>query len=151
MSTLLDRLMEDQKTAMRNRDQPRLSAIRMVRSALQNTQIAKGPNAELNDADAAEVLAREVRQRREAIEEARKADRQEIVRKEEIELAVVMEYLPQQLSRDEIVEEARTIIAEVGARSPADRGRVMGRLMPAMRGRADGREVSAVVEELLSS
>ena len=148
MTTLLDRLMEDQKTAMRNRDQPRLSAIRMVRSALQNAQIAKGK--ELEDSDASEILAREVRQRRESIEEARKADRQEIVRKEEVELAVVMEYLPQQLSRDEIVEEARTIIAEVGAHGPADRGRVMGRLMPAMRGRADGREVSAVVEELLS-
>lgn len=150
MSNLIDKLTEDQKTAMRSKDGLRLSAIRMVKSALQNAQIAKGPSVELNDTDTAEILAREVRQRREAIEEARKAGREEIVQKEEAGLAVVMGYLPQQLSRDEIIEEARKVIGELGARGPSDRGRVMGRMMPAVRGRADGREVSSVVEELLS-
>jgi uncharacterized protein YqeY len=148
MSTLMDRLMEDQKNALRSKDQSRLSVIRMVRSALQNAQIAK--QGELTDAEAAEVLAREVRQRRETIEEARKAGRQEMLRKEETELAMVLEYLPKQLSREEITAEARKVIAEVGARGPADRGRVMGKLMPLMRGRADGRDVSAVVEDLLT-
>lgn len=150
MSDLIDKLTEDQKTAMRSKDASRLSAIRMIKSALQNAQIAKGPDAELSDADAAEILAREVRQRREAIEEARKAGREEIVQREEAGLAVVMGYLPQQLSRDEIIEEARKVIDELGAHGPSDRGRVMGRVMPAMRGRADGREVSSVVEALLS-
>ena len=148
MTTLLDRLSEDQKSAMRARDQLRLEAIRMVRSALQNAQKAKRES--LSDAEEFEVLGREVRQRREAIEEARKAERPEIAEREEAGLSVVMAYLPEQLSRDAISEEARKVIAEMGAKGPGDRGRVMGKLMPAVRGRADGREVSAVVEELLS-
>ena len=148
MTTLQERLSDDQKSAMRARNQLRLEAIRMVRSALQNAQKAKGED--LSDTETSEVLAREVRQRREAIEEARKADRPEIAEREEAGLSVVMDYLPEQLSRDDIVEEARKVIADVGARGPGDRGRVMGKLMPAVRGKADGREVSAVVEELLS-
>ncbi len=148
MTTLRDQLTEDQKTAMRARDQVRLEAIRMVRSALQNAEKAKGED--LSDTEASEVLAREVRQRREAIEEAQKAGRPEITEKEEAGLAVVMAYLPEQLSRDAIADEARKVIADLGAKGPGDRGRVMGKLMPTVRGKADGREVSAVVEELLT-
>ena len=148
MTTLQDRLTEDQKAAMRARDQVRLEAIRMVRSALQNAEKAKG--SVLSDAEASETLAREVRQRREAIEEAEKAGRPEITEKERAGLAVVMAYMPEQLSRDGIADEARKMIAELGAKGPGDRGRVMGKLMPAVRGKADGREVSAVVEELLT-
>ena len=148
MSVLTEKLLEDQKAAMRAHDEMRLSAIRMVRNALQNAQIAK--QAELSDVEANEVIAREVRQRREAIEEARKAGRPELVQKGEAELAIVLVYLPQQLSKEEITAEARKTIAEVGAKGPSDRGRVMSRLMPALRGKADGRTVSAVVEELLA-
>ncbi len=148
MSTLLERLTEDQKTAMRARDQQRLEAIRMVRSALLNAEKAKGKD--LDDTESSEVLAREVRQRREAIEEAQKANRPEIAEHEGVGLAIVMAYLPAQLSRDQILEEAKKAIAELGAKGPGDRGRVMGKLMPAVRGKADGKEVSSVVEELLS-
>lgn len=147
MSGITDRLLEDQKAAMRARDEIRLSAIRMIRSALQNAQIAK--NAELTDVEATEVIAREVRQRREGIEEATKAGRPELVQKGEAELKIVLSYLPHQLNKDEIEVAARRVIAEVGARGPGDRGRVMSKLMPALRGQADGRSVSAVVEELL--
>ena len=148
MTTLLERLTEDQKTAMRARDQQRLEAIRMVRSALLNAEKAKGKD--LDDTESSEVLAREVRQRREAIEEAQKANRPEIAEHEEAGLAIVMAYLPEQLSRDQILEEAKKAIAELGAKGPGDRGRVMGKLMPAVRGKTDGKEVSSVVEELLS-
>jgi hypothetical protein len=148
MTTLLERLTEDQKTAMRARDQQRLEAIRMVRSALLNAEKAKGKD--LDDTESAEVLGREVRQRREAIEEAQKANRPEIIEHEEAGLAIVMAYLPEQFSRDQILAEARKVIAELGAKGPGDRGRVMGKLMPAVRGKADGKEVSSVVEELLS-
>ena len=146
--TLGDRLTEDQKAAMRARDQIRLEAIRMVRSALQNAEKAKGGG--LSDAEASEVLAREVRQRREAIEEAQKASRPEIVEKEAAGLVVVMAYMPDQLSQDEIVDKAKMVIAELGAKGPGDRGRVMGKLMPTVRGKADGREVSTVVDDLLT-
>lgn len=148
MTTLLERLTEDQKTAMRARDQQRLEAIRMVRSALLNAEKAKGKD--LDDTESSEVLAREVRQRREAIEEAQKANRPEIAEHEEAGLAIVMAYLPEQLSRDQILEEAKKAIAELGAKGPGDRGRVMGKLMPAVRGKTDGKEVSSVVEDLLS-
>ncbi len=148
MTTLLERLTEDQKTAMRARDQQRLEAIRMVRSALLNAEKAKGKD--LDGTESSEVIAREVRQRREAIEEAQKANRPEIAEHEEVGLAVVMAYLPEQLSRDQILEEAKKAIAELGAKGPGDRGRVMGKLMPAVRGKIDGKEVSSVVEELLS-
>lgn len=145
---MLERLTEDQKTAMRARDQQRLDAIRMVRSALLNAEKAKGKD--LDDTESSEVIAREVRQRREAIEEAQKANRPEIAEHEEAGLAIVMAYLPEQLSRDQILEEAKKAIGELGAKGPGDRGRVMGKLMPAVRGKADGKEVSSVVEELLS-
>ena len=148
MTTLLERLTEDQKTAMRARDQQRLEAIRMVRSALLNAEKAKGED--LSDTESAEVLGREVRQRREAIEEAQKANRPEIAEREKTGLAIVMAYLPEQLSREQILELAKKAITELGAKGPGDRGRVMGKLMPAVRGKADGKEVSSVVEELLS-
>ena len=138
------------KQAMRDRDRPRLSAIRMMRSALQNAAIAKGPSATLDDTEAADVLAREARQRKESIDEFRKAGRDDGLADQETELAVVMAYLPERLSKEEITEEARKIIEDLGARSMTDRGRVMGALMPVMRGRADGRDVSEVVQQLLS-
>ena len=150
MPTIVEQLEQDMKQAMRDRDRPRLSAIRMMRSALQNAAIAKGPNVALEDTEAADVLAREARQRKESIDEFRKAGRDDGLEDQEAELAVVMSYLPERLSRDEIAEEAKRIIEDLGARSMADRGRVMGALMPAMRGRADGKDVSDVVQQLLS-
>ena len=149
MPTLSDRLMEDQKVAMRARDDLRLQAIRMIRSAIQNAMIAKGKD--LSDAEEADILAREVRQRRESIEEFRKGDRTELVAHEEAGLAVVMEYLPDQLSREELMDEVRKAIDAVGAKGSSDRGRLMGKLMPVVRGKADGREVAAIVEELLGA
>ena len=150
MPTIVEQLEDDMKQAMRDRDRPRLSAIRMMRSALQNATIAKGPDATLDDTEAADVLAREARQRKESIDEFKKAGRDDGLEDQEAELAVVMSYLPERLSRDEIAAEAKKIIDDLGARSMADRGRVMGALMPAMRGRADGKDVSDVVQQLLS-
>lgn len=148
MATLDEKLMEDLKGAMRAHDERRVSAIRMVRNAIKNAEIDKrGP---LDDVAVAEILAREVRVRREAIEEARKAGRADVVEKEEAGLAIVLQYLPQQLSREEIAAEARKVIGELGARGPTDRGKVMGKLMPLLRGKAEGRLVNEVVSELLS-
>ncbi len=150
MPTIVEQLEDDMKQAMRDRDRPRLSAIRMMRSALQNAAIAKGPNTALDDTEAADVLAREARQRKESIDEFRKAGREDGLEDQEAELTVVMSYLPERLSRDEIEAEARKIIDDIGARSMTDRGRVMGALMPVMKGRADGKDVSDVVQQLLS-
>ena len=150
MPNLVEQLESDMKQAMRDRDRSRLSAIRMMRSALQNAAIAKGPNTALDDAEASDVLAREARQRKESIDEFRKAGREDGLADQETELAVVMSYLPERLSKEEITQEARKIIDDLGARSMSDRGRVMGALMPVLRGKADGRDVSEVVQQLLS-
>jgi len=133
--------------AQKSGDKVRVSAIRMSRAAIKNAEIAKG--AELDDDGVIEVLARQAKQHRESIAEFKKGGRVDLVDKEEAELTVVMEYLPQQMSRAEIETLAKKIIEQVGGRGPGDRGKVMGQLMPQVKGRADGKEVNAVVSDLL--
>jgi len=127
----------------------RLSVIRMVRAAIKNTEIEK--KAELTDDQIIEVLAREVKMRRDAIEEFSKADRLDKVRELEEEVAILMEYLPQQLTEDDIRDMAKEIIAETGAQGPKDLGQVMKVISPKTKGRADGKLVNQIVRELLSS
>ncbi len=146
--TLQERLMADLKEAMRSGDKLRQSVIRLARARIKNAEIAKGKP--LDDADVIEVLTKEVKQRRESIAEFTKANRQDAVSKEEAELAILLEYLPQQLSREEIIAAAQQVIKEVGAQGPKDKGKVMGKLMPQLKGKAEGKVVSEVVTELLS-
>ena len=148
---LKDRLVEDMKAAMKAKEEGkvRLSVIRMVRAAIKNTEIEK--QTELTDDQVVEVLAREVKLRRDAIEEFSKADRLDKVRELEEEVAILMEYLPQQLTEDEIREMAKEIIAETGAQGLKDLGKVMGIISAKTKGRADGRFVNQIVRELLSS
>jgi len=134
---------------MKARDELRVSTIRLALSAVRNAEIAKG--RELTDDEMTEVLAREVKRRREAIEGAEKARRQDVADKETKELEILTDYLPEQLGEEEIVRIAREIIGEVGAAGPKDRGRVMSALMQRIRGRADGRVASQVVERILQS
>jgi len=144
---LQERLAADLKEAMRAGDVRRREAIRMARAAIKNAEIAKG--GPLSETELLAVIAKEVRQRKESIEEFRKGNRLDLVAKEEEELKVLQLYLPQQMTREEIREAAQRVIAEVGARGPSDIGKVMPRLMAELRGRADGREVNAMVSELL--
>lgn len=145
---LQDKLMADLKEAMRGGDKVRQSVIRMVRAAVHNAEIAKG--AALEDPDVLGTIAKEAKQRRESIAEFKKGNRQDLVDKEEAELAILLEYLPQQMSREEIEAAARRIIEEVEARGPGDKGKVMPRLIAELKGKADGRDINAVVTELLS-
>ena len=96
------------------------------------------------------MLNREARQRRDAIVEFGKTGRADLVAKEEAELAVISAYLPPQMAREEIVAAAAAVIERVGAKGPADKGRVMGAIMAELRGKADGSEINAVVSELLA-
>ena len=148
-SNISEQLGEDLKTAMRNGDTVRRSAIRMIRTAIKNAEIAQ--QKPLDDQGVTDILAREVRQRRESIAEFEKADRNDLVSKEQSELEIVLHYLPRQMSPEEITVEARTVIEQVGARGPADKGKVMGILAPALRGKADGREINEAVTKLLES
>ena len=141
--------MEDLKAAMRAGDETRRSVIRLMRSAVQSEEISKGKA--LDDAGVVEALSRMVRQYRDSIEAYRQANRADLVEREQAELAILAEYLPEQLSREELTELAREAIQEAGASGPAEKGKVMGRLMPRLRGKADGNLVNAIVIDLLES
>lgn len=142
-------LQQDLKDAIRAKDEPRKAVIRLCLSAIQLAEVEQ--EDDLTEEDVVAVLQREAKRRRETIEELREVDRPERLANEEAELAILEKYLPQMLSQEEIAEEARAVIAEVGATSLSDLGQVMGQLMPQMKGRADGRLVNTVVRELLSS
>jgi uncharacterized protein YqeY len=146
---LQQQLMADLKTALREHDEVRKSAIRMAIAALKNARVAK--NADLTEDEMVAALAQEVKQRRNAMAEFAKAGRDDLVTSESAELAVLEAYLPEALTEQEITELARQIIAETGASGPKQMGQVMSVLMPRVRGRADGRQVSQIVRELLAS
>ncbi len=143
------RLEADMKEALRAREagKARLSVIRLARAALQNAAIDR--RRPLTNDETTEVLAREVRQRRDAIEEYRRLGRQDAVQALEAEIEVLQAYLPRPLGPDEIRDLAAQAIAEAGVQDARGVGRVMARLMPRVRGRADGRLVSQIVRELL--
>lgn len=149
MEDLKQKLSDDLKQAMRGGDKVRRSVIRLVMAAIKNAEIAR--QATLNDTDILGVIAKEIRQRHESIEAFRQGNRQDLVAQEEAELAVLTEYLPQQMTREEIIAAARQVIEEVGAQGPGDKGKVMPKLIAQLKGRADGREINAIVTELLSS
>lgn len=145
---ILDQLNQDMKTAMKAKDRESLTTIRMIKSSIQNEEIAKG-----RDLDADEeltILAREKKQRLESLEEFKKADRTDLVEKLEAEIKVVDNYLPEQLSDDEVRELVQETIDEVGAESMKDMGSVMSAVMPKVQGRADGGQINGLVRELLS-
>ncbi len=147
ISPLKQKLMDDLKQAMRGGDEVKRSVIRLVMAAIQNAEIAR--QAAPSDADILGIIAKEVRQRKESIDSFNQGNRQDLVAKEEAELAILKEYLPEQITREEIMAEARRVIDEVGAQGPGDKGKVMPKLIAQLKGRADGREINAVVTELL--
>jgi len=145
--SLVDKLQDDMKLAMKSRDELRLSTIRQLRSSVSYARIDKG--RELTDDEVLEVLTREAKRRREAIEAAEAGGRSDVADKERSELDIISEYLPKQLSEAEIEAIAREVAAEVGASDIKDRGKVMGPLMQRTRGRADGKMAGQVVEKIL--
>jgi uncharacterized protein YqeY len=147
-TTLLGRLEAAMRDSMRARDEHRTQTLRMAMAAAQNQRIARG--RELTDDEVVDVLTRQVKQRRESIAMYRDAGRDDRAAAEEAEAAMLAEFLPEQLSEEEITALARVVIAETGASSPAEMGRVMGRLSPQTKGRADGRMVSEIVRRLLA-
>lgn len=147
--SLKERLEADMKAAMKAgpEGKARLSVIRMARAAIKNTEIDR--RRPLSDDEVLEVLAREVKQRRDAVAEFGDQAGKEYVDKLESEIAILQDYMPEQMSADQIRELARAAIAETGAAGPKDMGKVMSVLMPRARGRADGKLVNQVVRSLL--
>lgn len=145
---LKDQLNESMKAAMKARDDLRLSAVRMIRSMVKNREIDQ--KKELNDQEIVEVISTLVKQRRESIRMYREGNRPDLVEKEEAELAVLLGFLPAQLSTSEIEELVERIIAETGAQGAKDMGRVMKALTPLTAGKADGKTVSETVKRKLA-
>jgi uncharacterized protein YqeY len=149
--TLSQRIDSELKEAMRAKDTTKLGVLRMLKSALKYAAIAKSSaEAELSDAEAAQVIRKQARQRQDSIESFEKADRSELVQKEKEELSILNEYLPQPMSADEISKVVRETIAEAGATSRAQMGAVMKTLQAKIGGRVDGKALSAEVQKHLS-
>jgi uncharacterized protein YqeY len=146
--TLRDKLVDDMKAAMKARDDVRLSTIRMVRSSIKNREIDLGK--ELDDPEIIQVIATLSKQRRESIKIFQEAGRNDLVLKEEKELAVLLDFLPKQLNHDEIAEIVAKAISESGAQGQGDVGKVMKIVMPLVSGRAEGAAVNEIVRRMLS-
>ncbi|MBN3525906.1 GatB/YqeY domain-containing protein [Paenibacillus profundus] len=144
---LSQRLNEDMKQAMKSQDKFKLSTIRMVRSAIKNVEIDE--KRTLNDDEVLEILGREIKQRKDALQEFEKAGRGDLADKLRTEIDILTHYLPAQLSEEEIKVIVQETIQETGASSKADMGKLMGALMPKVKGRADGKLVNTIVQQYL--
>lgn len=147
--SLLERLNNDMKQAMKNKEKDKLSVIRMIKASMQNEAIKLGVK-ELSEADELTVLSRELKQRKDSLHEFDKAGRQDLVEKLRTELTIVELYMPKQLSEEELSEIVKQTIAEVGATSKAEMGKVMAAIMPKVKGKADGSLVNKFVQQHLS-
>ena len=145
---LKETLSNDMKDAMRQRDTLKRDTIRLLLSAIGYEEKAKRTDSLPDDA-VLQVLSKQAQQRRDSIEAYQKGDRPDLVAKEEAELVIVTQYLPQPLTAEEIEEIVKVAISEVNPTGPQDMGKVMGRIMPQVRGRADGKQVSALVNQTL--
>ncbi len=151
--TLKTKLQDDLKAAMKSGDKRRLAALRLTLSAIKIAETAetRATRGDLTDEEIIPVLQTEIKRRRDTIAELEKADRPEMLADEKAELAALSDYMPKQMSRDQVVEAARAVIAEMGATGPAQMGAVMKQLMARLKGQADGKLVNVVVRELLTA
>jgi uncharacterized protein YqeY len=145
--SLAERLNEDMKQAMKSQDKFKLSVIRMVRSSIKNLEIDL--KRALDDNEVLDVLGREIKQRKDSLQEFEKAGRDDLADNLKAELVILAEYQPQQLTEDEVKAIVQETIEQVGASSKADMGKVMTALMPKVKGRADGKIVNQFVQQLL--
>ncbi len=146
---LKDSIREALRGALKQQQRVEVSTLRLLLSEIKNAEIAQQKPAD--DNKVLDVITKEVKRRRESIEAFKKGNRSDLVAQEEAELAVLMSYLPEQMSRAEVMAAARQVIDAVGAKGPSDKGKVMSQLMPQLKGKADGKEVSEIVSELLAA
>ncbi|HHW36888.1 MAG TPA: GatB/YqeY domain-containing protein [Bacillales bacterium] len=146
--SLLERLTDDMKQAMRDKDKEKLSVIRMVKAALQNEAIKLGHD--LSDEEELTVLNRELKQRKDSLLEFENAGRSDLADKLKAEIEILMIYMPEQLTEEEVEEIVKQTISETNARVKAEMGKVMGAIMPKVKGKADGTLVNRLVLKHLS-
>jgi len=145
--SLNERLSDDMKQAMKSQEKFRLSVIRMIRSSIKNVEIDQ--RRTLEDDEVLEIIGREVKQRKDSLQEFTKAGREDLAESVAAEIDIISAYLPKQLTEEEVKEIVQQTIQETGASSKAEMGKVMAALMPKVKGVADGRLVNTFVRELL--
>ncbi len=146
--SLKDKLAQVQKDETKKRNRFKVNVIRGLRSELQNAEIEK--QSSLTPEEELEILQREIKRRKESLADYERSGRKDLLEQLKEEVAILEEYLPQQLSEEELKEIVRQAIEETGAISTKDTGKVMGKVMPQVKGKADGNQVKAIVEEMLS-
>ena len=147
--TLKEKIKAALKESLKRQEKTKVSTLRLLLSEINNAEIAE--QKALDDSKVLEVVAREAKRRRESIEAFKLGKRDDLVAQEEAELKILMGYLPKQMSREEIIAAARQVVEAVGAKGPGDKGKVMSQLMPQLKGKVDGKEVSDVVSQLLAT
>lgn len=149
--SLIDRISEDIKAAMKSKDKVRLETVRSIKKVLleKRTSGDVGSDGILTESEEMEILMQQAKQRRDAITQYTQAGRQDLVDQETAELGIIEEYLPRQLSSDEVATVVDEIINQVGASSPKDMGKVMGPVMQQLKGKADGKMVQNIVKQKL--
>ncbi|MGZ0086435.1 GatB/YqeY domain-containing protein [Caldibacillus thermoamylovorans] len=147
--SLLDRLNNDMKQAMKSKEKEKLSVLRMLKAALQNEAIKLGKSP-LSEDEELTVLSRELKQRKDSLHEFENAGRSDLVEKAKTEIEIVQSYMPKPLTEEELRELIAETIKEVGASSKADMGKVMSAIMPKVKGKADGSLVNQLVRQQLS-
>ena len=144
---LREQLESDIKDSMRSRNQSRLETLRFLKSQIQ--LVEKNQLKELDEAGLLDVVAKQVKERRESLTMFEQGNRSDLAERESIALEILQEYLTEQLSQDELTNLIKKVIEEVGATTSSDKGKIMGRLMPQIKGKADGTQVNTIVTELL--
>jgi len=148
---LEQKIMTELKTAMLAKDEKSLRSLRAIKAAILLAKTAEGGGGELKEEDEIKLLQKLVKQRKDSLEIFRQQNRVDLAQKEEEEIEIIEKFLPQQLSTDELKAELMAIIAETGASSPADMGKVMGAATKKLGGKADGKTISGIVKELLKN
>ena len=151
MTQLEERIQKDLVSAMKNRQENALTALRSIKTAIQNEKVSGAYYHELTDADIVGLIQKLIKQRKESMDIYSQAGRNELADKEQKEMFVLMEYVPKQLTEEEVEVKVKSIIAETGASSMKDMGKVMGLATQRMKGLAEGKTISQIVKNLLSS
>ena len=148
--SVYDKLLSDMKDAMKARDKVRLGVIRGIKAQVMNAKVADG-NHDLNEDQINDIIMKEIKQQKESLEEFQKADRQDLVEEQQAKLKIAEEYAPKQLSEAEVEKVVQETISQIGAESMADFGKVMGAIMPKVKGQADGSIINKLVKQQLQS
>ena len=146
--TLNDKIIQDLKAAMKSGDKVRLQTIRSIRASILEFE-KSGAGKEMNSEDEIKLLTTAAKKRKESIEQFTNGGREELAKAEEAELKIIMSYLPEQLSAEDIAREVITIAGKIGAKSKADFGKLMGAAVKELKGKADGRAIKDIVEKVL--